>query len=299
MSGYAVLGTRVVHPDKSDMSRPRINYSPGVQVLAYPRNIVERCTFICVYPFFSVPLHANDNLSLCVSNLVATIPYIRLKFDDFNRLYFNNQLPPIPIKLSNAKTFLGKVCFRKERRLFSRKWRYSDFVLRINTRIDLPEEVLEDTILHEMIHYFIAFNQWQDTSAHGRLFREQMARINATGRHIRISHRLTADQREQAQGRPKSRVVCVAYFKDGRIGIKVVPKQARHILRFHRAALAYFPIDRLEWYLSADPLFAAYPSSATLRFYLFSTPESNRNLTAALQNARPVLCDGRQLTTNH
>ena len=71
-----------------------------------------------------------------------TIPYIQHKFDDFNRQYFGNQLPPIPIKLSNAKTFLGKVCFRKERKLLSRKWHYFDFVLRINTRIALPEEVV-------------------------------------------------------------------------------------------------------------------------------------------------------------
>lgn len=248
------------------------------------------CPFLCTFaPVIRLSSH----------HLVATIPYIRQKFDDFNRQYFNRQLPPIPIKLSNAKTFLGKVCFRKERRLLSRRWHYSDFVLRINTRIDLPEEVVEDTILHEMIHYYIAFNGWQDTSAHGRLFREQMARLNATGRHIRIFHRLTAEQHEQAQGKPKSRVVCVAYFKDGRMGIKVLPKQARHILRFHRAALLHFPVDHLEWYLSADPLFAAYPSSAALRFYLFPEPSAtdprSRSLTAALQNARPVLCDGTQL----
>ena len=35
-----------------------------------------------------------------------TIPYIQKKFDECNRQYFNAQLPPMPIKLSNAKTFL-------------------------------------------------------------------------------------------------------------------------------------------------------------------------------------------------
>ena len=174
-----------------------------------------------------------------------TIPYIQKKFDDFNRQYFGNLLPPIPVKLSNAKTFLGKVCFRKERKLFSRKWYYSDFVLRINTRIDLPEEMVEDIILHEMIHYYIAVNQFQDTSAHGRLFRAEMARLNAEGRHIRISHQLSVEQREQAQGKPKWRVVCVAYFKDGRVGVKVVPKQERHIRYFHRVAIAHFPIEHI------------------------------------------------------
>lgn len=243
-----------------------------------------------------------------------TIPYIQHKFDDFNRQYFGNQLPPIPIKLSNAKTFLGKVCFRKERKLLSRKWHYFDFVLRINTRIDLPEDVVEDIILHEMIHYHIVVNQLQDTSTHGRLFRAEMARLNAEGRHIRISHRLTPEQVQQAQGKRKTRVVCVVYFKDGKVGVKVVPKQVPHILRFHRAALAHFSIDHLCWYLSDSPFFAQYPSSSALRFYLCgnATPLSNptetplvpttqptnptpSSLQAALQQSRPLFCDGMTL----
>lgn len=226
------------------------------------------------------------------SHPAITIPYIQQKFDDFNRQYFGNQLPPIPLKLSNAKTFLGKVCYRKERKLFSRKWHYSDFVLRINTRIDLPEEVVEDTILHEMIHYYIAVNQWQDSSAHGRLFRAEMARMNAAGRHIRISHRLTPEQAKQAQGERKTRVVCVAYFKDGRIGVKVVPKQVAHVLRFHRAAFAHFAIERLCWYLSDSPFFAHYPSSSALRFYLLY---DTNPLKEALQNALLLHDDSTQL----
>jgi predicted SprT family Zn-dependent metalloprotease len=68
-------------------------------------------------------------------------------------------------------------------------------VLRINVRIDVPEDVVQDTILHEMIHYSIAVKQIRDTSAHGKLFRAEMARINAEGnRHIRISYRLSPEQ---------------------------------------------------------------------------------------------------------
>lgn len=215
-----------------------------------------------------------------------TIPYIQHKFDDFNRQYFGNQLPPIPIKLSNAKTFLGKVCFRKERKLLSCKWHYFDFVLRINTRIALPEEVVEDIILHEMIHYYIVVNQLQDSSAHGRLFRAEMARLNAEGRHIRISHQLSVEQREQAQGKPKWRVVCVAYFKDGRVGVKVVPKQERHIRYFHRVAIAHFPIEHLDWYFSDSSLFAQYPSSSALRFYICTDIAL---LQDALQTARRLV----------
>lgn len=37
----------------------------------------------------------------------ATIPYVEKRFEEFNQLMFDGQLPKLPIELSNAKTFLG------------------------------------------------------------------------------------------------------------------------------------------------------------------------------------------------
>ena len=122
-----------------------------------------------------------------------TVDYIQSRFDAYNTRYFGGTLPPIPIKLSHARTFLGKVTFVRHRTWLFGSVRNEKFVLRINTRFDLPEELIEDTILHEMIHYYIAVNQIRDTSAHGRLFRREMKRINAEGnRHITISYRMSA-----------------------------------------------------------------------------------------------------------
>ena len=103
----------------------------------------------------------------------ATIPYIEKKFDEFNRLIFEGKLPRIPIELSNAKTFLGQCVYKKRRRPFGKPKLY-DFRLRINTRIDLPEQELEDTIIHEMIHYYIGYNKLEDASSHGPLFLQMM-----------------------------------------------------------------------------------------------------------------------------
>lgn len=125
--------------------------------------------------------------------MIPTVDYIQSCFDEYNVLFFNGTLPPIPIKLSNARTFLGKVTFVKRRKWLFGEWVYSNFKLRINTRFDLPEELIQDTILHEMIHYYIAVNHLRDTSTHGQLFRREMKRINEQGnRHITISYRLTA-----------------------------------------------------------------------------------------------------------
>ena len=213
--------------------------------------------------------------------------YIQSRFDEYNTRFFGGSLPPVPVRLSHAKGFLGKVTFTRRRQGLFAGYRNENFVLRINARIDLPEELIQDTILHEMIHYYIAVNQLRDTSTHGRLFRHEMARINAEGnRHITISHRLTDTQRAQTTIH-KPRVFALVRFSDGQIGIKVVPRQRKHILYWHQTALKTFnkpsnphssntnnqsPITNISWYLSEDDYFAKFPSSVAMRIYLIPDP---------------------------
>ena len=197
-----------------------------------------------------------------------TVEYIQTHFDAYNRQFFGGQLPTLPIKLSHAKGFLGKVTFVRKRQGLFGGYRNEDFVLRINVRIDLPEEVVQDTILHEMIHYYIAVNQLRDTSTHGRLFRAEMARINEQGhRHITISHRLNEEQRAQARIH-KVRAVAIVHFSDGKTGVKVVPKQEKHIRYWHRMAQRRFSIDSIEWHMTDDPYFAQFPSSIAMKIFL-------------------------------
>ena len=47
--------------------------------------------------------------------MTPTIPFIKEKFDEYNRMMFDGKLPDIPIRLSNAKGFLGMCCFKKKR----------------------------------------------------------------------------------------------------------------------------------------------------------------------------------------
>ena len=227
--------------------------------------------------------------------MIPTIEYIQTRFDEYNARFFGGHLPSIPIRLSHAKGFLGKVCYTRKRQGLFGGYRNTDFVLRINVRIDLPENVIEDTILHEMIHYSIAVRQLHDTSTHGQLFRLEMARINREGdRHITITHRL--NDAEQAQAHiHKGRVVAVVNFEDGKTGIKVIPKQIRHILAWDKQARRRFPITQIEWYYTDDPFFAKYPSSVALRIYL---PEPTEALP--LDNAHRLLvqsCTVRLQTT--
>lgn len=126
--------------------------------------------------------------------MYPTLALVEEKFGAFNALCFEGKLPQPVLKLSHAKTYLGRLTFKKKFSGFwHRKVELYDFVLRISACYDLPEAVFEDTLIHEMIHYEIALGQQQDRSAHGPLFRNRMKEINDRfGRHIRISYRLEA-----------------------------------------------------------------------------------------------------------
>lgn len=73
---------------------------------------------------------------------------IHRKFEEFNQQMFAGKLPKLPIELSDAKTFL-EACVHRKRRLPNGEIEMYDFRLRINTRIDLPKQEVEDTIIHE------------------------------------------------------------------------------------------------------------------------------------------------------
>lgn len=222
----------------------------------------------------------------------ATIPYVEKKFEEFNRLMFDGKLPRLPIELSDAKTFLGLCVFKKKRTLLGKTVCY-DFKLRINTRIDLAEAEVEDIIIHEMIHYYIGLNGIEDTSAHGRVFRLMMKRINERfGRNIRISHKPTQEQKEQLCGTKKRwRVVALVIFKDGKTGIKVLPRIVPKIVNYYNVVSRESSIERIEVYMSDDVFFNRYPSSSAFRVHYIDKADAEKHL----EGAQRWVCDGVRL----
>lgn len=213
-----------------------------------------------------------------------TIEYIEKKFGEFNHLIFDDRLPLLPIQLSNAKSFLGMLVYKKRRKPFGRVEKY-DFRLRISTRMDLPEAEVEDTIIHEMIHYYIDFNGIKDTSAHGQVFRQMMSDINTRfGRHITITHKSTPEQRQQlVDTRKRWHVVAVVKFHDGRTGIKILPRIRQRIVRYRNLILTSKEISGVELYLSNDPYFNAYPVSSALKVHIAEPTEFESHLQEHIQ----------------
>lgn len=222
----------------------------------------------------------------------ATVPYIENKFQEFNLQMFGGKLPHIPVELSDAKTFMGQCVYKRRRKWFGKTELY-DFRLRINTRIDLPEQEVEDIIIHEMIHYYIGYNQLKDTSAHGQLFRKIMNEINSKyGRHVTVSHRSTKEQREALlDKRSHYRVIAVVTFHDGRTGIKVLPRISGRILYYYNNVLANREVKDIQLYLTNNIFFNRYPNSSALKVHFLE----KESIDKELGELEHLMCDGRLL----
>jgi len=211
----------------------------------------------------------------------ATLDYIRRKFEEYNDLCFEGSLKPVPIRLTRARTFLGQIAYKRKKRLFG-SWHYDDFVFKISTMADLPEEEMEDIILHEMIHYYILSNQIHDTAPHGKVFRRLMEDINKRfDRHITVSHRKTKEEQEN-DTQIRQHLICVVKFKSGRTGITIAMRSKLFVLWDGMQKVP--DIAEFQWYFSKDPYFNRFPRSKTLKVY-YTDPEE---LAAHLSHAQAL-----------
>ena len=58
--------------------------------------------------------------------------------------------------------------------------KFYDFSISVSNYYKLTTEQIDDVLIHEMIHYSIAYTGLKDTSSHGIVFRGMMDKINRT-----------------------------------------------------------------------------------------------------------------------
>lgn len=215
--------------------------------------------------------------------MIITIPFIQEKFNTFNKLIFGGQLPEIPIYLTNARTFAGKCTFQGKRNALG-KMKFFNFALRFSTRIDMTERDWEDTIIHEMIHYYIGFKGVMDSSAHGETFCKLMEEINRKHhRNISISHRKsTPGTSIVPEKRPRYRFVARLELSNGKWAVKVLPKVQQRILTFYKSVQSSPSVKQVDFFWSKDSLFSVYPCSSSLRVQMVEKGELERHLKDAL-----------------
>lgn len=209
----------------------------------------------------------------------ATREYVASRFDYFNRLCFGGELANLPIQICCARSFMGQVRYSRKSGLFGNR-HYSDFVLRISNKFDLQQDVLDDIIIHEMIHYYILSRQLQDNSPHGNLFRRKMNEINRLHhRHVSVRHHGTS-QENDSDTEKRHHIVCLSRFDDGRRLVTVMSANPSVYLKIWDEILSYHRTIETICFLSTDSYFNRVPHSRTPKFYALPPDELRPHLTS-------------------
>lgn len=211
--------------------------------------------------------------------------YIVRKFQEFNAQMFDGKLTMPPIQLSRARSFVGQ-CVARKRRTLLRGTQLFDFRLKFSICFDLTEQEWEDTIIHEMIHYYIGVNGIKDTSAHGQVFRQMMETFNQRfGRKLTISHKSTPEQKELLYNAKKVwHVIALVHLVDGRKGLKVLPRIRERIEAYRTAMLRDKRFSRIDLFMSNDPYFNRFPNSSAFNVVMAQEDE----FMPHIENAEPL-----------
>lgn len=212
--------------------------------------------------------------------MIPSLEYIEQKFNEFNALCFEGKLPLLPFQLSHSRTFLGLVSFR-QKQLADGTMHYSDFIFKISDKWDLPEEEIEDTILHEMIHYYILSNQMQDTAPHGILFTNMMRSINVKfNRNISVMHKTTEEDLDK-DTRIRQHYVCFTRLRNGKRGVVVAMKSK--LFEIWEGMKKIPGVDEQKWFLTTDPFFNRFPRATKPAFYQVPSYELDEHLKDAVE----------------
>lgn len=194
---------------------------------------------------------------------------LREWFGRFNREYFSAALPMPRLALSRSRTRLGSMSCKRERRLTGE--RLTDFAIHVSTYYDMTAEEYQTVLLHEMIHYHIAYHSIRDTAPHGAVFRRMMHELNSKhGWNITVSSSVRGKQVSPHARPDRARLVLALENRDGHCFLTVVnPRYARQMkLELERVK----EVTTRAWFVSGDHYFADFATVRTLRARKVSRP---------------------------
>lgn len=214
--------------------------------------------------------------------MIPDLVFVNEAFKRFNREIFEDALPVPRFRMTHARTFRGKLCYR-----ITSSWggrRAEDFEMRISLDFDLPREEWEDVVIHEMIHLHIAHRCIKDSSSHGPKFRGLMAEINRRhGRHICVTARSTKEQLDKDK-RVRGHYLCIVKFNDGRLGMAPVAKS--RIFELWDSFSAWPEISNVSWIGTVDTWFNRFPRVMKTKVYITSREELLPHLKGAMRLER-------------
>lgn len=191
-----------------------------------------------------------------------TPSFLYRQFNYWNNLIFDNELPIPTLSITTAARYAG--VFKVHRRK-SFGGVVESYSISLSALFDHSEDELNDTIIHEMVHFYIHIKKYQDTSSHGVIFRELIRKINERfGRHVKVSESFTNDVAASSL-RSAIFVLAVSEMTDGKRLVTVISPRYRIVLP---PLIAKIPgVKRTNVYLSSDNRLLRYPKVRTPKLY--------------------------------
>lgn len=188
--------------------------------------------------------------------------WLRASFDTFNRLYFNNALPCPRLSLSQSRTRLGSMSCKHK--LTWKGYRPCRYAIHVSTYYHQTERQYQNVLLHEMIHYYIAYKGIVDTSPHGKVFRQMMKNLNEKyGWEISVSSRMSEAKPASVQSSATPRLILLLEVQGRGHFVSVVNPKYVAALEHELQRLA--EVKQHAWYLSTDAYFDGFPMVRSLR----------------------------------
>lgn len=105
--------------------------------------------------------------------MIATVEIIKEKFKEYNNLYFDGKLPMPKFDIMHTYKMSGYFIFDPVK-----KGRIRNKKIYITDSFDFTEEMFRNILVHEMIHYYIAYNNIKDNDDHGIEFLKIAEELN-------------------------------------------------------------------------------------------------------------------------
>jgi len=107
--------------------------------------------------------------------MIADYNTVPMMFWECNRLYFNKSLPTPKFTIMNKLNILARFEYNPNKKgKHPIKWQE----IKVSDCYDYDDNVFRDLIVHEMIHYYLAWNGIKDNKKHGREFMRMASELN-------------------------------------------------------------------------------------------------------------------------
>ena len=108
--------------------------------------------------------------------MIATVEYLTELFWECNKVYFDNSLPTPYIELFDSLKHIARFEYYKNKK--GSKKPIKNQIIKFTKNYDFDENIIRDIMVHEMIHYYIAWNRIKDNKTHGKQFMKMAEEYN-------------------------------------------------------------------------------------------------------------------------